>query len=66
MMASALRKFCDKQTHVPKKVSVEELRAQRNDRFSRGGQIAFMIYDLSDLVSIRLHIDDIQDFDLRW
>ena len=45
MMTSTLRKLFDKQTHFRKKVSVEEQRAQNNDRLSRGRQIAFMIYD---------------------
>ena len=49
------------------------------DRFFRGRQVAFMIYeyfrvtgareavlDYSDLFSITLHGDDIQDFDTRW
>ena len=45
MMASALRKLFDWQTHFRKKVSVEEQRAQNNDRLKRGRQIAFMIYD---------------------
>ena len=49
------------------------------DRFLRGRQIAYMIYeyfrvtgaheavlDYSDLFSITFHGDDIQDFDSRW
>ena len=79
MMASASRKHHDRQTHFRKKVSVEEQRAQNNDRSLRERQIAFMIYDryrsigscdgihgLSGLFSIGLNNDDIQDFDLRW
>ena len=45
MMASALRKLFDKQTHFRKRVIVDEQRAQNNDRFLRGRQIAFMIYE---------------------
>ena len=57
----------------------EEQRAQKYDRFLRGRQIAFMMYDdfrstgfceetqgSSGLFCIRLENDDIQDFDLRW
>ena len=78
MMTSAWRKLFDKQTHFRKKVIVEEQRAQNNHRFLRGRQIASMIYEyfpsgvydgvqgLSDLFSIRLHNNNIQDFDPRW
>ena len=78
-MASALRKLYGRHTHFRKKVSVEEQRAQNNDQFLRGRQIASMICDhfrstgscdgiqgLSDLFSIRLHNDDIHNLDLRW
>ena len=44
-MMAALKKSYDKQTHFRKKVSIEEQRAQKNDRFLRGRHIAFMIYD---------------------
>ena len=45
MMASALTTLFDKHNHFRKKASVEEQRAQNNDRFLRGRQIAFMIRD---------------------
>ena len=32
-------------SHIKKKVSLEEEKAQKEDRFPRGRQIAFMIYD---------------------
>ena len=61
-----------------KKVSVEEQRAQKDDRFLRGRQIAQMIYDhfratgahdavqcLPDLSNVSLQGGDIQDFDTR-
>ena len=61
-----------------KRVSVEEQRVRKYDRFSRGRQNAHMIYEhfratgayeavqgLSDLVSTRLQNDDVQDFDVR-
>ena len=62
-----------------KKVSLEEQRAQKEDRFLRGRQIAYMIYDdfrvtgahdivldYADLFSITLSNDSVQDFDTRW
>ena len=74
MIASALKKLL---THVllRKRVSVEEQRSQKYDRFSRGRQIAYMICEhfratgaheaaqgLSDLFNIRIQDDDVQDF----
>ena len=62
-----------------KRVSVEEQRAQKYDRFLRGRQNAYMIYEhfratgayeavqgLPDLFSLRLQNDDVQEFDVRW
>ena len=79
MMAAALKRCYDKHTHFRKKTSVEEQRAQKDNRFLRGRQIAFLIYEyfrptgsfdeiqgLSGLFSIKMQDDDIQDFDLRW
>ena len=58
---------------------LEEQKAQNEDRFLRGRQIAFMIYDCfrvagahdtvldyADLFSVTLHDDIIQEFDARW
>ena len=45
MIASALKKLLNTQIHFRKRVSVEEQRAQKHDRFLRGRQIAYMIYD---------------------
>ena len=45
MIASALNKLFNSQSHFRKRVSVEEQRAQRHDRFLRGRQIAYMIYE---------------------
>ena len=79
MMASALERCYDNQTHFRQKISVEEQRAQKDNRFLRGRQIAHLIYEyfrlldqmieiqgLSGLFSIKLENDDTQDFDLRW
>ena len=77
-MASALKRCYDKQTQFRKKISVEEQRAQKHNRFLRGRQIAYLIYEyfrpagsyeeiqgLSESFSIKLDKDDIQDFDLH-
>ena len=60
-------------------MGVEEQRARKHNRFLRGRQIAYMIWDhfratraydaaqdLSDLFNVFLDGDDIQDFDTRW
>ena len=44
-IAAALKNCFDRHTHFRKKASVEEQRSQNNDRFLRGRQIAFVIYD---------------------
>ena len=77
-IASALNKII-KNAQFKKKVSHEEQKAQKEDRFLRGKQIAFMIYDsfrvtgahdavfdCADLISVTLHEDNIQEFDTRW
>ena len=79
MVASALERCYDKQAHFRKQISVEEQRAQKDNRFLRGRQIAYLIYEyfrptgsfdeiqgLSGLFNIKLENDDIQDFDLTW
>ena len=58
---------------------LEEQKAQNEDRFLRGRQIAYMIYDYfrvtgahdtildyADLFIITLRNDDVQEFDTRW
>ena len=78
-IASALNKIIQN-SHFKKKVSLEEQKAQKEDRFLRGRQIAHMIHDYfrvtgahdtvpdyADLLfSITLRNDDAQDFDTRW
>ena len=74
-LASGLNKIIQN-SYFKKKVSLEE---QREDRFLRGRQIAFMIYDHcratdahdtvldhTDLFSITHRNDDIQEFDTKW
>ena len=76
--ACALNKIIQN-SHFMKKVSLEEQKAQKEDRFLRGRQIAFMIYayfrvtgapdtvlDYADLFSVTLRDDNIQEFDTRW
>ena len=43
VMASALKRCYEKQTHVPQKISVEERRAQKDNRFLRGRHTAYLI-----------------------
>ena len=77
-IALALKKIIIK-PRLKKEFSLEEQKAQMEDLFLRGRQIASMIYecfrvtgaheavlDYSDLFSITLHSNDIQDFDTRW
>ena len=45
MIASSLKRLLNKHVHFRKRVSVEEQRAQKDDRFLRGRQIASMIYE---------------------
>ena len=66
-------------SHFKRKISLEEQKAQKKDRFLRGRQIAYLIYDqfrvtgthdsvenYTDLFTIGLRNDDIQEFDLEW
>ena len=59
--------------------SLEQQKPQKEDRFPRGRQIAFMIHDYfrvtgahdtvldhADLFKVTLHDDNIQEFDTRW
>ena len=66
-------------SHFKRKVSLEEQKAQKQDRFLRGRQIAYLIYEqfrvtgtddsvenYTDLFTIVLRNDDIQEFDSKW
>ena len=77
-IASALNKIIQN-SQFKKKVSLEEQKAQTEDRFLRGRQIAFMFYDYfrvtgahdtvldyADLFFVTLRDDNIQEFDTRW
>ena len=66
-------------SHFKRRISLEEQKAQKQDRFLRGRQIACLIYEnfrvtgihdsvenYSDLFTIVLRNDDIQEFDSQW
>ena len=77
-IASALNKIVHN-SHFKRRISLEEQKAQKQDRFLRGRQIAYLIYDYfrvigihdsvetyADLFTIRLRKDDIREFDSKW
>ena len=76
-IASALNKIIHT-SQFKKKVSLEEQKAQKEDRFLRGRKVTFMIYDFfrvtgahdtvldyADLFSVTLHDDNVQEFGTR-
>ena len=77
---SGLCSFPEFYSHFKKKASLEEQKAQKENRFLRGRQISYMIYDYfwvvgahdtvldyADLFTITvLRNDDVQEFDTRW
>ena len=77
-IASAFNKIIEN-FHFEKNVSLKEQKAQKEDRFLRGRQIAFMIYDnfrvtcthdtvldYADLFSVTFHDDNVQELNTRW
>ena len=77
-IASALNKIIQN-TRFKKKVSLEEMKAQKEDRFLRGRQIAHLIYEYfwvtgandsvgnyPDLFTVSPRSDEIQEFDSKW
>ena len=77
-IASALNRIIHN-SHFKRRVSLEEQKAQKEDRFLRGRQIAYLIYEYfrvtgannsdenyADLFTIALRNDDIQEFDSKW
>ena len=77
-IASALNRIIHN-SHFKRRVSLEEQKAQKEDRFLRGRQIAYLIYEYfrvtgandsvenyADLFTIVLRNDDIQEFDSKW
>ena len=76
-IASALNRIIHN-SHFKKRINLEEQKAQKQDRFLRGRQIAFLIYDYfrvtgandsvenyADLFAVALRDDDIQKFDSK-
>ena len=77
-IASALNKIIQN-TRFKKQVSLEEMKAHKEDRFLRGRQIAYLIYEYfrvtgandsvenyADLFTIGLRNEDFQEFDSTW
>ena len=77
-IASALNKIIHN-SQFKRRISLEEQKDQKEDRFLRGRQIAYLIYDQfrvtgtddsvennTDLFTIVLRKDDIQEFDSKW
>ena len=77
-IASALNKIIHN-SHFKRRISLEEQKAQKEDRFLRGKQIAYFIYEYfrvtgatdsvenyADLFTFSLRNDDVQEFDSKW
>ena len=77
-IASALNRIIQN-TRFTRRISLEEQKAQKQDRFLRGRQIAYLIYEYirvtgvhdsvenyADQITISLRNDDIQEFDSKW
>ena len=77
-IASALNRIIHN-SHFKRRISLEEQKAQKEDRFLRGRQIAYLIYDYfrvigandsvenyAELFTIGLRNDEIQEFDSKW
>ena len=77
-ISSALNKIIHN-SHFKRRISLEEQKAQKQDRFFRGRQIAYLLYDYfrvtgihdsvencADLFTISPRNDDIQVFDSKW
>ena len=77
-IASALNKIIHN-SHFKRRISLEEQKAQKQDSFLSGRQIAYLIYDhfwvtgshdsvenYTDLFTVVPRSDDIQEFDSKW
>ena len=77
-IASALNRIIHN-SHFKRRISLEERKAHKEDRFLRGRQIAYLIFDhfrvtgshdfvekYTDLFTIVLRNDDSQEFDSKW
>ena len=77
-IASVLNKIIHN-SHFKRRISLEEQKVQKQDRFLRDRQISYLIYEYFrvtgandsvenyvDLFTISLRNDDIQEFDSKW
>ena len=77
-IASVLNKIIQN-SQFKRRISLEEQKVQKEDRFFRGRQTAYLIYEqfrvtgtddsvenYTDLFTIVLRNDDIQEFDSKW
>ena len=74
-IASALNRIIHN-SHFKRRISLEEQKAQKQDRFLRGRQIAFLhfrvtgahdsVENYADLFTISLRNDDVQELDSKW
>ena len=77
-IASALNRIIHN-SHFKRRISLEEQKAHKQDRFLRGRQIAYLIYEFfrvtgandsvenyADPFTISLRNDDIQEFNSKW
>ena len=77
-IASALHRIIQN-TSFKKKVSLEEMKAHKEDRFLRGRQIAHLNYEYfwvtgandsvenyADLFTVALRNDNVEEFDTKW
>ena len=77
-IASALNRIIHN-SHFKRRISLEEQKAQKQDCFLRGRQIAYLMYEYfrvtgandsvgnyADLFTVGLRNDDIQEFDSKW
>ena len=77
-IASALNRIIHN-SHFKRRISLEEQKAQKEDRFVTGRQIAYLMHEnfrvtganesvenYADLFTIGLRNDDILEFDSKW
>ena len=77
-IASALNRIIHN-SHFKRRISLEEQKAKKEDRFLRGRLIAYLVCEYfrvtgandsvenyADLITVGLRNDDIQEFDSKW
>ena len=60
-IASALNKIIHN-SHFKRRISLEEQKAQKQDRFLRGRQIAYLIYDYFRVTGVHYSVENYADF----